>query len=685
MQLTATDRSGKVFGTIEVTPDVKTIGRALQNQLVIQGHGVSRTHASVYLHERGVVICDEGSANGVKVDGQLITGPTLVDQGNRIELSGFSLILSDGSKPAEPPMAAPAPAPAPAPAVARGEDTDEEFDTRLEVHSGAGAALARTKLTLVGRGGPYDGTVIELNEVLCAVGRDADNQVSLEDPSVSRRHAQLRLSAVGDRVTVLDLRSSNGTYVDGEKIKRAEAREGTVIRFGDLAFKLEIKRDTPGAAAKRSPRKRLFVAVGATLVLLIGLGIVAKLYAPKPKVVRQLTPEELLRKRQAQVQALADEARRKIASREWAAAVVQLDEVLKKDPLNAEARRLRTKSVEELSNQKVFERGLKFFALGNKENLQKARKVFEQIPKSSIYARETRYKIKAIDERTAEEYRIDGVSRCKARYWGTCYKLLCKYFEVMPSDVAVPGEPALRRRMSWIEQRYRRSRKFEPCEAPRYKRRPEKTGGDDPAEVLAGKYKVRQILGVVTLYFEGKTDVALKLATKYKGKRAMRPHLRQLEEIIGQLLIIRGKYQEGYSFLRQRNVKEADKNLALVLQADAALIPSKIESFHRREVKRGLSALYADLGAEDFKLKHYLDAFKLWHRGVEIDNSNAKILNGLLALEKEAEKLIRDGKALAGQGRMPDARKKLELARDICRKGGVPRKQAEKALAALGG
>jgi pSer/pThr/pTyr-binding forkhead associated (FHA) protein len=688
MYLLATDSNGQLVGSIEITPEVQTIGRGAQCQLMITGHGVSRTHASVYLHERGVVVCDEGSANGVKVDGQLITAPTLVDEGNEIEISGFRLRVQTHPDLVAEPVAAVAPAAAPQPAMERdGEDTDEEFDTRLEVQSGAGAALASTRLTLVGRGGPYDGTVMNLDEVLCTVGRDDDNHVVLEDPSVSRRHAQIRLSALGDRVTVVDLRSSNGTFVEGERIKRAEVNAGSVVRFGDLGFKLEILRDSPGGKLGKgaSKRKRLYIAAAGVFALLIGVGVVAYVKRPKPVVKRQLSPEELLRKRQAEVQALADSARRKIAQRAWSDAIVKLDEVLKKDPLNTEAKTQRQLALDELSNQKVFERGLKFFALGNRDNLLKAQTIFAKVPKKSIYARDTRYKLKTIAQRLAEDFRIKGVSRCKARYWKTCYSLLCKFFHTMPMDVAVPGEPGLRRRMARIERRYKRRRKFEKCKAPRYLRRPgEGPGKESPDEVLAGKYDNTRLRRLVKLYFDGKIDVALKLAAKDKKRRSMRPRLRELEKIVGQLLIIRGKYQEGFSFLRQRNAREADRTLALVLSADRALVPKKLESFYRKDVKRGLSKLYAELGEEDFKVKHYTDAFKLWKRGEDIDNTNATILNGLLQLEKVAETLVREGRTLAGQGKIVEARAKLTMARDIVKTGRSTRKDAEKALGQLG-
>jgi pSer/pThr/pTyr-binding forkhead associated (FHA) protein len=655
VRLLATDQHGQPVGEIAITAQPAAIGRGVQCALQINGMGVSRVHATVYLHQQGVVIQDEQSANGVMVDGRLITGPTLIDDSNVVQISSFLLQVVGGSQPI--PVAVP-------------DDAfeAEDFDTRLEVHEGAAEALATAakNIVLVGRGGPYDSTIMRLDQLLSTVGRDQENQIVLEDPSVSRRHAQLRVSVAGDKVTVLDLRSSNGTFVNGDRIKRAEASVGDVIRFGDLGFKLE----NPGAAGTkstktRSPRKRLFIALASIVVLIGGAGGLAWHFRPKAPIKKTISPEDYLRRRQAKVQRLVDQANRKLAKQEWSAAILLFDKVLLQDPLHSDSKALRKKALDELSNQKTYERAMKFFALGNRENLIKARKIFTEVPKTSIYARETRYKIKTIDERVAEGYRIDGVSRCKARYYKTCYRLLCKYFRVMPKDVAVVGEPALRRRMAAVEKRYRRRRRFRKCKAPRYVNPTRQYGKEDPKEALASKYPNDEVRRVVMLYFDGKIDVALKRIAKLRKKRRMRPHQATLSEIQRQLLVVRGKYQEGYSFIRQRKLKSADRELGMMFTADRSLVP-KADSFYRREAKKALSALYAEMGAEDFKVKHYRDAFKKWARGKQIDASNASVLNGLLKLESEAEQLLKDGKQQYAAGNLPVARQKLELARDIC-------------------
>jgi len=61
------------------------------------------------------------------------------------------------------------------------------------------------------------------------VGRGSDATIRITDPSVSRRHAVIRLTPVPH---VLDLGSTNGTFVDGQRVEQAELRDGTSVTFG---------------------------------------------------------------------------------------------------------------------------------------------------------------------------------------------------------------------------------------------------------------------------------------------------------------------------------------------------------------------------------------------------------------------------------------------------------------------
>lgn len=69
-----------------------------------------------------------------------------------------------------------------------------------------------------------------------SVGRVSDNELSLNDASVSKIHAALTLNQQGT-LLVADTGSTNGTYINGRRISYGEARQiehGDVVGFGDV-------------------------------------------------------------------------------------------------------------------------------------------------------------------------------------------------------------------------------------------------------------------------------------------------------------------------------------------------------------------------------------------------------------------------------------------------------------------
>jgi hypothetical protein len=72
-----------------------------------------------------------------------------------------------------------------------------------------------------------DKRIIPLANPVINLGRMLDNQVAIEDPRVSRRHAQLR--NMQNHFVIFDLNSTGGTYVNGQRIQQATLKPGDVI------------------------------------------------------------------------------------------------------------------------------------------------------------------------------------------------------------------------------------------------------------------------------------------------------------------------------------------------------------------------------------------------------------------------------------------------------------------------
>ena len=75
------------------------------------------------------------------------------------------------------------------------------------------------------------------------LGRGTDADIQVNDPGVSRRHAEIRLMPEGPegvRVVVVDLGSTNGTLVNGRRTSESELTDGSTIKIGTTELTLRI-------------------------------------------------------------------------------------------------------------------------------------------------------------------------------------------------------------------------------------------------------------------------------------------------------------------------------------------------------------------------------------------------------------------------------------------------------------
>ena len=69
-----------------------------------------------------------------------------------------------------------------------------------------------------------------LDKPVINIGRHSDNDLSLDDPHISRHHAQLR--AINQHFVIFDVGSTGGIYINGRKIVQSTLQTGDVIRMG---------------------------------------------------------------------------------------------------------------------------------------------------------------------------------------------------------------------------------------------------------------------------------------------------------------------------------------------------------------------------------------------------------------------------------------------------------------------
>jgi adenylate cyclase len=100
---------------------------------------------------------------------------------------------------------------------------------------------------------------------LC-VGRSVACDLALDDPTVSRRHAEIEVAPGGDGVRVRDLASTNGTFLNGDRIWDGVAPPGSRLAFGKVAF--EIREEEPTAIVTPGPAAEDLV-LDATILRLV--------------------------------------------------------------------------------------------------------------------------------------------------------------------------------------------------------------------------------------------------------------------------------------------------------------------------------------------------------------------------------------------------------------------------------
>jgi len=92
-----------------------------------------------------------------------------------------------------------------------------------------------------------DTLVFDKERVL--VGRDSGADVVLDNAGVSRQHASIEH---GPMITIRDLCSANGTFVNGERVTLQELRDGDVVGIGRFQLHMRIPRSPRNDASTRA-------------------------------------------------------------------------------------------------------------------------------------------------------------------------------------------------------------------------------------------------------------------------------------------------------------------------------------------------------------------------------------------------------------------------------------------------
>jgi EmrB/QacA subfamily drug resistance transporter len=189
--------------TFELVSDV-VLGRDLSADVVLTDPSgqVSRRHARIVIRGTEAVIEDLMSTNGTFVNGERLDGPYALRAGDKVELGACTLEF------------VPATPAAPTRAGSVGEGT-------LKIISGPGAGESMTV-----RGS-------------ATIGRDEGSDLRVQDLEVSRSHAKVTVQ--DGTAWIDDLKSTNGTYVNGGRVvERQSLFGGDRIQVGLTVIELTL-------------------------------------------------------------------------------------------------------------------------------------------------------------------------------------------------------------------------------------------------------------------------------------------------------------------------------------------------------------------------------------------------------------------------------------------------------------
>jgi pSer/pThr/pTyr-binding forkhead associated (FHA) protein len=258
-----------------LVPDAGLVfGRDAVCDVVVTSTEVSRRHAEIRPGPAGYVLTDS-SANGTLVNGTRIEGSRVLARADVIRIGGdeFRFYADTPAPAAAPPPAAVGArqrlndtmhgipvAPPPAMSVPMLNDTLHGIPATPA--PGTVPALAPLASLLV-RSGVLKGQRLPVRAAVVNVGRAEFNDVILPEASVSTQHAKLQRR---EGVWVIsDLGSTNGTFVDGERVRGETAlAPGATLKLGEVAILFEpMDEGTGEPAAGTKVMRKLEDARGA--------------------------------------------------------------------------------------------------------------------------------------------------------------------------------------------------------------------------------------------------------------------------------------------------------------------------------------------------------------------------------------------------------------------------------------
>jgi pSer/pThr/pTyr-binding forkhead associated (FHA) protein len=279
-KLTIQDDQGSKPVVVHFVRDEYTIGRDEGNAVRLTERNISRHHARLVRQPNEWRLQDLGSYNGCYVNGARVGDTQPLQHGDLIQLGDYRLTIEDETAAAG------------------------RTDGVLTLPGRPGMNTQADRLVLMA--GPGAGQEFVLNSDRMVLGRGEECDVSINHPSVSRVHAEIR--RIGEsRYEFVDLGSANGVRVNGVELPSTLLDSRDVLELGDVFLKYlpageiyipggeDTGRHQLLSTAPRGMSNGVKIAIGASIVAIaVVVGLALKSPEPPPAPIVQSTSGDKL-------------------------------------------------------------------------------------------------------------------------------------------------------------------------------------------------------------------------------------------------------------------------------------------------------------------------------------------------------------------------------------------------------
>jgi pSer/pThr/pTyr-binding forkhead associated (FHA) protein len=202
----------------ELGSDPVVVGRSSSCPIPINDEQASREHCRIEREGDDWYVVDLGSSNGTRLDGRKIKREKLAN-GGLIGIGNLRISFTEGGPAAAGP----------------GERPDAGAQRAAPDRAQDAARIVPPDLQLVARSGPCEGTIFDITQPVTRIGRNADNDIALDDPGVSKNHAELIIEP-GGLVRIVDNESRNGIRVNNAQVAERDLDHDDRVQIGATLF-----------------------------------------------------------------------------------------------------------------------------------------------------------------------------------------------------------------------------------------------------------------------------------------------------------------------------------------------------------------------------------------------------------------------------------------------------------------